>query len=83
MTTDVYVKVKSNADDFGFTNDSDFLEIYFEDRECEISLKISEDMFLKMVRKYIDNGNSISEKVALSILNEDKDKDDPLKNNPY
>lgn len=62
MTTDVYVKVRTWADDFGFTNDSDFLEIYFEDSACEITLKITEDMFLKMVRKYIDNGNSISEK---------------------
>ena len=55
---EIELKVTAIADDFGFTNDSDFLEIYNYGRDDNnITLQISKEMFLKIISEYKEKYN--------------------------
>tara|TARA_R100001015_G_C4471957_1_gene55335 strand:- start:376 stop:555 length:180 start_codon:yes stop_codon:yes gene_type:complete len=55
---EIELKVTAIADDFGFTNDRDFLEIYNYGRDDNnITLQISKEMFLKIISEYKEKYN--------------------------
>jgi len=55
---EIELKVTAIADDFGFTNDSDFLEIYNYGRDDNnITLQISKEMFLNIISEYKEKYN--------------------------
>ena len=55
---EIELKVTAIADDFGFTNDSDFLEIYnYGGDDNNITLQISKEMFLKIISEYKEKYN--------------------------
>tara|TARA_R100001460_G_C3524264_1_gene172877 strand:- start:854 stop:1033 length:180 start_codon:yes stop_codon:yes gene_type:complete len=55
---EIELKVTAIADDFGFTNDSDFLEIYnYGGDDNNITLQISKEMFLNIISEYKEKYN--------------------------